>query len=133
MYIADELLHTIGDTVQLQALFEIADHGVVFEDDGETGYFYAVDTDGVLDALHIYDVADIDNRDIPFDIKILADEPLSLFALSINDVIHALFDFDKKSGKCRNAFPEAYGEWVQDTHRELTDENLEEYFGKMEK
>ena len=39
-------------------------HGVVFEDDGETGYFYAVERDAegnglrVLDALHIYEVGD---------------------------------------------------------------------------
>jgi hypothetical protein len=40
----------------------------VFEDDGDTGYFYAYDRtapedDRILDACHIYDVARIADRD----------------------------------------------------------------------
>lgn len=37
-------------------------HSAFFEDDGETGYFYALDLNRsenmILDALHIYNVAD---------------------------------------------------------------------------
>ena len=39
----------------------------VFEDDGDTGYFYALDTDGqsaIVDALHVYDIAAV-REDFP--------------------------------------------------------------------
>lgn len=132
MYIADEMLHKIGNKAQLQALFEVSDYGAVFEDDGETGYFYLVDTNWVLDALHIYDAMDIQEADIPFDIKILSDENLTIFALSINDTIHALFDRNVKFWKNRNAFPEVYWDFILDKNRQLTDEILESYFWKAE-
>ena len=41
---------------------------VVFEDDGATGYFYAVRLGAdleILDALHIYNVADVADRHLP--------------------------------------------------------------------
>ena len=48
----------------------------VFEDDGETGYFYALDTNRadenqIVDALHIYDVEGVTDRHIPSTIRIV--------------------------------------------------------------
>lgn len=95
-YIADDKLHKIGEKTQLQALFEVAKYGAVFEDDGDTGYFYLLDEDGIIDALHIYNADEIADRDIPANIVILADEPCTIFTLAINDVIFAIFDTNKK-------------------------------------
>jgi hypothetical protein len=44
-------------------------YSAVFEDDGETGYFYAVrlpqTDDGILDAVHIYNVTNVTDKDRP--------------------------------------------------------------------
>lgn len=46
----------------------------VFEDDGQTGYFYALDEsvegNPIQDAVHIYNVEDISDGHIPSDVKI---------------------------------------------------------------
>lgn len=131
-YIADDRLHKIGEKAQLQALFEIADYGAVFEDDGDTGYFYLLDEDGVIDALHIYNADEIADRDIPANIVILANESCTIFALAINDVIFAIFDTEKKFGKNLSAFPEVVSDWILDKNRELTDEIIANYFDKNE-
>lgn len=47
----------------------------VFEDDGQTGYFYAFDpTKGempIIDTLHIYNVENKTDKHTPFTVKIL--------------------------------------------------------------
>jgi len=56
-----ELAFNAGDDVFIESFSPENRYGVVFEDDGETGYFYAVEKDGdghgvrILDALHIYE------------------------------------------------------------------------------
>lgn len=51
-----------GEDTFIESFSQENRYGVVFEDDGETGYFYAVERDEegqglrVLDALHIYEV-----------------------------------------------------------------------------
>lgn len=132
-YIADEKLHKIGENSQLQALFEIAEFGAVFEDDGETGYFYLLDENGIIDALHIYNVSDIQNRDIPLEIAILSDEKCTIFMLSIMGNIHAIFDTNKKFWKNLNNFPECHSDWSVDKNRELTDEIIVQYIQNPEK
>ena len=104
--------------------------GVTFEDDLTTGYFYAVDKEvrmQVLDALHIYNVADITDKHIPCLIQMVwTDDGLVAFLL-INHYCHAIFDFDNKAGYCRNAFPESSGKWSVIKDRQLTD-NLVQAF-----
>jgi hypothetical protein len=44
------------------------ERSVIFEDDGTTGYFYAVRPGAeleILDALHVYDVVNVTDRHIP--------------------------------------------------------------------
>lgn len=131
-YIADDRLHKIGEKTQLQALFEIADYGAVFEDDGDTGYFYLLDENSIIDTLHVYNADEIADRDIPVNIVILANEPCTIFVLAINDVIFAIFDTEKKFGKNISAFPESSSDWVIDKNRELTDDIVANYFDKNE-
>jgi hypothetical protein len=49
--------------------------GAFFEDEGDTGYFYAVDLtrkdDRILDAVHIYNAANVTDRDRPSSLSIV--------------------------------------------------------------
>lgn len=84
---------------------------VVFEDDGETGYFYALVRSGpnqqheIEDAMHIYDVASVSDRDIPSVFVIGWSRDNRKAVLLINDYPHAVFDFSARRGYCRSAFP----------------------------
>ena len=103
--------------------------GVVFEDDGTTGYLYAVrpgTTLELLDALHIYDVANVLDRQVPVTVQVFWDVAGTAAALLINGQCHALYDFQRQVGFCRNAFPPA--QHGQTLKRELTDELVEQYF-----
>ncbi len=93
----------------------------VFEDDGETGYFYAQDKnqDGnpIVDALGIYNVADVNDRGAPNRAQICWSEDGLKAALVISDQLHAVFDFSAKRGYCRSGSPPpAPGEWAIHGH-----------------
>ena len=81
----------------------------VFEDDCDTGYFYALDTskddNPIQDALHIYDVANITDKGIPSSVKIGWSQDCKKVVLLINNYPHAIFDFEAKRGYCRTGFP----------------------------
>jgi hypothetical protein len=83
-------------------------YSAYFEDDGETGYFYAVDLSAqlkILDAVHIYNVRDVVDLNRPSQVTIVWSEDGSKCALFINDYPHAAFDFSRKRGYCRTNFP----------------------------
>jgi hypothetical protein len=67
-------------------------HAACFEDDGKTGYFYAVDQsrseNRVLDAMHIYDVKNVTDRDRPSTLSIVWAEDGLKCALLINGYAH---------------------------------------------
>ena len=121
---------TVGTPEVLQSFFEYVPYGVVFEDDGDTGYFYAASKDGILDALHIYNVEDVSDKHIPNHVLILWDDVCTLAALCINDYIHAVYDFVEQAGYCRNGFPETDGEWVKVENRVLDDELLDKILSR---
>jgi hypothetical protein len=81
----------------------------VFEDDGETGWFYAVDTsreqDPIRDAVHVYDVAQVVHREVPSVVKVGWSLDSRKAILLINDYPHAIFDFELGRGFCRTGFP----------------------------
>ena len=60
-YLMQEKLLVRGSVLFVESFAQENKHGVIFEDDGETGYFYAVEQypEGkgysILDALHIYE------------------------------------------------------------------------------
>jgi hypothetical protein len=121
-----------GETELVIASFPPASKGLgaVFEDDGTTGYFYVVDQGGedmeMLDALHIYDVADVTDKQEPVTAQIFWNEEENAVALILNGTCHALYDVKRQAGFCRNAFPEAKN--GQTEPRVLTDELVEQYF-----
>jgi hypothetical protein len=94
---------------------------VVFEDDGDTGYFYACrvnsegDLDGVVDALHIYNVRNIVDKDTPSTLQIAWNKPGLAAVLVINKYAHAVYDFANKVATCRSGFPPSNGNFT-DTH-----------------
>jgi len=105
------------------------ERSVIFEDDGTTGYFYAVRPGAeleILDALHVYDVANVSDRHIPVKVQLVWDETWNAAVLLINGYGHALYDFQRSAGFCRNAFSAARN--GQTLKRELTDELIEQYF-----
>ena len=106
-------------------------YAVVFEDDTETGYFYALDNaldDPILDAVHIYNVDSIADREIPSIISIVWNQQGDRAGLLINDYPHAVFDFAECRGYCRNDFPtpsKGWGEnhaWSDDVYTGLLKE-----------
>ncbi|MBA9079875.1 DUF2251 domain-containing protein [Rufibacter quisquiliarum] len=126
MYIYEEEIFYPGKDIFIDSTAD-NENAVVFEDNEETGYFYAVErSDGleILDALHIYNVKNIVDKDKPSTLKILWSEDESIALLSINDYYHAHFDFKSKAGYCRTGFPEN-GSWAKVKERELTDDLLE--------
>jgi hypothetical protein len=103
----------------------------VFEDDLKTGYLYAIDTEKdqkILDAVHIYNVADVIDRNKLSVIQIIWTNNGQIASLLINNYSHAIFDFKNKAGYCRNAFPKSNGEWARDTDRKLTDDLISDLF-----
>lgn len=91
---------------------------VVFEDDGRTGYFYAVDMaqERILDAMQIYNVMGVTDRHIPSVVEIAWSPDAQKAGLFINQHPHAVFDFAGKRGYCRTGFPPADSLWSAHTH-----------------
>ncbi|MCC7503553.1 MAG: DUF2251 domain-containing protein [Flavobacteriales bacterium] len=92
----------------------------VFEDDGETGYFYALDRaldpEPVIDALHIYNVVDVSDRNVPSHFQLVWSGDGLKVALFINRYPHAAFDFIKKRGYCRTGFPPPHASFSSEGH-----------------
>lgn len=84
-------------------------YSAFFEDDGDTGYFYAVDLtrsdNRILDAVHIYNVVNVVDRDRPSTLAIVWSEDGLKCALLINGYPHAAFDYAAQRGFCRTNFP----------------------------
>ena len=84
-------------------------HSVVFEDDGDTGYFYAVERRGaemkILDAVQIYAVRNVVDREIPSELEVVWSDGGQHAALYVNAYPHAVFDFQARRGYCRTGFP----------------------------
>jgi hypothetical protein len=120
-----------GEDLFLESLSPENSFGVVFEDDGEAAYFYAVgkDREGVgvqvLDALHIYE--DDGEPAKPARLQIVWSRDWLKCALVIDGQCHALFDFEAHGGYNINEFPPPNGIWTRGD-RKLTDEMVKRLF-----
>ena len=124
LLIYEDQTFTIGQDTFIDSTAENG-NAVVFEDNEETGYFYAVDRNhnlNILDALHIYNVADVIDKHKPSTIRILWTVDFMKAVLSINNYYQAIFDFKEKAGYCRNGFPNSHSSWTLINERVLTDE-----------
>jgi len=100
----------IGTPTVLEVDAPIAPYKVVFEDDGETGYFYAVDMSRpqesqILDAVSIYSVADVTRRSKAATVRVRWSRDGKRAALFLNSEPQAVFDFGAKRGYARSNFP----------------------------
>ncbi len=99
----------VGEEIVLMSTSADGQHKVVFEDEGETGYFYAVDPregqNCILDAMYIYDVKGVSDRHIPSVALIIWSADGQKASLLINNHPHAVFDFASCRGFCRDEFP----------------------------
>ncbi|HVJ86108.1 MAG TPA: DUF2251 domain-containing protein [Caulifigura sp.] len=105
----------VGSTFILEGRSTDSPFACVFEDDGETGYFYAVDVGGpnlqILDAVHIYNVQGVLDRANPSVATIGWSVDGLKSVLLINGYPHAIFDFVAKRGYCRSGFPPPWSGW----------------------
>jgi hypothetical protein len=97
-----------------------AGFGVVFEDDGETGYFYAIDLDDeaprILDAVQIYDVddaAEIRSAHAALAIRIVWSADGTKAGLFLANKLNAAFDFSRRAGYCLSGYPGAGDGWTR--------------------
>jgi hypothetical protein len=102
----------VGQPLVVDADSPVGRYAVVFEDDGETGCFYAVDTDvedgnPVQDALLVYEVADVIDAEETSTLEIGWSGDGLKALLLINDQPHAAFDFERRQGWCLAALPDA--------------------------
>jgi len=131
MILALEGTFIVGEDTFFDSIAQTSSFAVVFEDDLTTGYFYAVDItqdQKILDALHIYNVADVIDKNKPCKIQVAWTDDYQIASLLINNYCHAIFDFKTKAGYCRNGFPECNSDWCEIKERKLTDELVENIF-----
>ena len=87
-----------------------------FEDDGETGYFYACDRSRpespILDAVHIYNASQLASRGEHSTAQIIWSPDGLKAGLQINGHLHALLDFSARRAYCRTNFPPPSGAWA---------------------
>jgi len=99
----------IGTPITLECPSPKTSFAVVFEDDGETGYFYGLDVENkkqpVLDSLHIYNVKDVLDPNVSVKVEISWSEDGLKSCLAINDFPHAVFDFEFRKAYCRTNHP----------------------------
>jgi len=133
-YLMHEQNLVAGEDTFIESFAPENNYGVVFEDDGDTAYFYAVerDKDGhgsvILDALHIYQSGEGENGAPPASkLLIVWSKDWLKCALIIDDFCHALFDFEAHGGYNINEFPPPNDFWTRG-ERKLTEERLRELF-----
>lgn len=102
-----EQIFTPGDKTYVDSSSPRTSFTTFFEDDGDTGYFYAVERTGsemtILDALQVYVVVVEPAQPRQLQIVWSPDELKS--ALLVDGVAQAAFDFSAKRGYCRRGFP----------------------------
>jgi hypothetical protein len=109
---------TVGEETWLAGDSPTAPFGCVFEDDGTTAYFYALELEPeqrILDAVHIYNVANVTDAHRPSKAEIVWSPDGLGSVLLINDYPHAVFDFRHQRAYCRTAFPPP-SEWATNDH-----------------
>jgi hypothetical protein len=116
---AEQQFHP-GKPVTLMGPSHCTPYSTVFEDDGDTGYFYGLDTrereQPILDALHVYNVRAVTDKDKSSLVQIVWSADGLRVALLINKYPHAAFDFVKKRGYCRTGFPPGRPEFSAEGH-----------------
>ena len=92
--------------------------GVVFEDDGETGYLYATNEshDEIFDALHLYNVGDVKQVKPGDEVFIVWNPSLMKAGIFYHQQFQAIIDFKKQRACCRTGFPPPNKRWCKSSH-----------------
>lgn len=120
----------IGTPKQLGSMSNHNDYlSVMFEDDGDTGYFYAIDTrqsQPIVDCLHIYNTNAVEEKSSVRKLQICWSEQGDFVLLLINDYPHAGFDFSKLIGYNHSKYPmpEITSMW---SHEEINEEKVKQW------
>ena len=128
-----EKIFFAGEDTFIESRSPENNYGVVFEDDGETGYFYALEIDPekneqrIVDALHIYETEQNGEEKKPSRLVIIWSKDWLKCALVIDDQCHAVFDFERQGGYNINEFPPPNNFWTKQ-ERKLTNEVIRELF-----
>ena len=100
---------SIGQKTVVQSDSSIGRFRIVFEDDTDSGYMYALDTEiagnPIVDTLHIYNVQSITVGDAPSELHIIWSGDGMKAALFIDSYPHAIYNFSDGIGCCRSGFP----------------------------
>ena len=113
---------SVGNSSVVEGPAPESHYVAIFEDDGDTGYFYALDPslkgNPIQDAVHIYNVSNVTDREKPSVFKIGWSTDSKKVVLLINGYPHAVFDFEVKRGYCRTGFPPptTEGSWSGGSH-----------------
>ena len=114
-----EQMITPGDKSYVDSTSPVTSFATFFEDDGDTGYFYAVERSGrdisILDALQIYVVA-VEPTE-PRQLQIVWSRDGLKSALLVDGVAQAVFDFSAKRGYCRRGIPPPSSHWPDAGHQ----------------
>src|SRR3954449_2219955 len=102
-------LVTTGAKTSMESISPLKEFCVAFEDDGETGYFYALNgsrrDNKILDVVNIYTVDQICDPLIRCEVRIMWSNDGSKAMLLMDEYSHAVFDFKEKRGYCRTNYP----------------------------
>lgn len=134
-YLLKEQSFVAGELTFVESSSSENNYAVAFEDDTETGYFYAIEIDKktgeqqILDAVHIYEAAYIERAKRAGVINIIWSTDWLRCALLINNYCQAVFDFAHQGGYCRNEFPPPNDIWTKG-NRKLTDEMVLNFFSR---
>ena len=116
--VAEETI-TVGQPV-VEGPSPSTSFGVVFADDGNTGYLYGCDysrpENPIVDAMHIYNLEQVVDREKPSVVQLVWSQDGLKAALLINRYPHAIFDFEDKRGYCRSGLPPADRNWTEHDH-----------------
>jgi hypothetical protein len=134
-YLLREQPFTAGEETFVDCTNDENNFAVVFEDDSDTGYFYAYEKEpgtgkqNILDAVHIYNLEDIPQEQRASYLRIIWSTDWQRCGLIINNYCHAVFDFENHGGYCRNEFPPPNDIWTKG-ERKLTNEMVAAFFSK---
>jgi hypothetical protein len=130
-YLMQEANWIAGEDLFLESFAAENSYGVVFEDDGDTAFFYAVEKTAdelrILDALHIHESNEEADPLPAAQLKIIWAKDWLKCALVIDGHVHALFDFEAHGGYNINEFPPPNEFWTAGD-RKLTGELIKASF-----
>jgi len=99
----------VGEAKVVESDSSIGRYRSVFEDDGSTGYFYALDStrpdNPIVDALHVYDVECVADAERACQLHIVWSADGLKTVLFLNSYPHAIYNFEAQRGCCRTGFP----------------------------